>query len=183
MNIKTIRSILAAVWVIAASAVASAAALTPSQVTTLKTLCSTDQACTAFATSADDVGLAAWFNTPDAAYIVWRTSVSLREVQEDAAFDWTRVDNLSVGKACIWDSMFAFNNINPAQPNVRAGIDAAWVGTAADLAVRAAVYAKCKRAATRAEKALASGAGTNPSPSIMTFEGTISYADASQIRS
>lgn len=157
--------------------------MTPQQITTLKTLVAADPTASALAASADDIGLATWLNTPDATYIVWRTSVGLREIQEGASFDWTRVDNLSVGKARIWDSMFAFNAINPSQPNVRAGIDAAWAGLPADLAVRAAVYTKCKRAATRAEKAFASGSGTTGSPSVLTFEGTVSYADASQIRS
>ena len=66
---------------------------------------------------------------------------------------------------------------------MRAGIDAAWGGTAADLAVRASVYSKCRRQATRAEKALATGAGTTASPSTMTLIGDLSYAQASLIRS
>jgi hypothetical protein len=65
---------------------------------------------------------------------------------------------------------------------VRAGIDAAWVGTAADLAVRAAIYVHCKRNATRAEKVLATGTGSDASPGTMTFEGSLSYQDAFNAR-
>jgi hypothetical protein len=52
--------------------------------------------------------------------------------------------------------------INPTKPNVRAGINAVWVGTAADLAVRAAVYVHCQRDATVFEKLLkTAGNGTS----------------------
>ena len=58
-------------------------------------------------------------------WIVWRTSVSQDEVMQNG-FDWTRVDNLSVGKARIWE--WLFNNqsraFNPSKINVRAGIEA-----------------------------------------------------------
>lgn len=97
------------------------------------------------------------------------------EITSSATFDWTRVDNLTVGKARIWDMMFAnqTQSINPANSNIRAGIDAAWVGTAADLAVRAAVYERCKRAATRAESALVTGTGATATPGLLTWEGSI----------
>lgn len=118
------------------------------------------------------------------AFIVWRTSVLQDEIMQNG-FDWARVDNLSVGKARIWQWMFdnADRSFNPSRANVRAGIDATWVGTAADLAVRAAVYAHCKRAATRAEKILAASAtGTDVTPATMTFEGELSYQDVEQAR-
>lgn len=110
-------------------------------------------------------------------YVVWKTSVTDKEIQATAAFDWTRVDNLSVGKARIWDLMFKFGAINPSLSNVRAGIDATWVGTAADLAVRAAVYTNCKRFARRIEKLFATGTGTDVSPSVMSFEGSVPFTD------
>lgn len=161
------------------------AQLSAPQIATLKAYCLADSACTALHNAAADVQLAEWLNTADATYIVWRTSVTQEEIMQDAAFDWTRVDNLTVGKARIWDLMFrnSCQCIAPANSNIRAGIDAAWVGTAADLAVRAAIYAKCKRAATRAERALASGAGTTGSPATMSWSGVISSGEASTIRS
>ena len=51
--------------------------------------------------------------------------------------------------------------------NVRAGIEAVWVGTAADLAVRAAVYGHCKRNATRGQKLFSTGTGTTESPASL----------------
>lgn len=114
-------------------------------------------------------------------YVVWRTDVPLEEIMRNG-MDWTRVDNLSVGKARIWDWLSRLGTINASQPNVRSGIDATWVGNAADLAVRAAVYAHCKRGATRAEKLLASGTGSDASPGTMTFEGALTSEDVQAAR-
>jgi hypothetical protein len=112
--------------------------------------------------------------SPD--FIVWKTSVTSSEVMLNG-FDWTRVDNLSIGKSRIWEWMFQFGTIDASKPNIRAGIDATWVGTAADLAVRAAVYVHCKRSATLAEKLLATGTGSDASPATMEFEGQLTTDD------
>lgn len=119
------------------------------------------------------------YNTPAIpAHIVWRSRVPQDEIMQNG-FDWTQVDNLSVGKARIWE--WLFNNadrvFNPSKANVRAGIDATWVGTAQALAVRASVYAHCKRSATRAETLFASGAGSLATPSLLVFEGEINEVD------
>lgn len=112
------------------------------------------------------------------AYIVWRTSVSQDEIMQNG-FDWTRVNNLSVGSARCWEWLFdnLDNAINPSKANVRAGIDEVWKGTAPDLAVRTAVYAHCKRPATIAEKLLAAGSGTDASPSVMGYDGALTYRE------
>ena len=110
------------------------------------------------------------------AFVVWKTSVSIDEIMRNG-MDWARVDNLSVGKARIWDWMGRLGSFNPSKVNVRAGIDATWVGTAADLAVRAQVYTHCKRSATLIEKLLATGTGSGAVPATLGFEGLISYQD------
>jgi hypothetical protein len=74
-------------------------------------------------------------------------------------FDWTRVDNLTVGKARIWEFMTTLGVINPSQANVRAGILAVF-GTAGDLAMRLSIFGHCQRLATRVQKLFATGAGT-----------------------
>lgn len=111
-------------------------------------------------------------------FIVWRTSVTQDEIMMNG-FDWTRVNNLSVGSARCWEWLFAneMKSINPSKINIRAGIDEVWKGTAADLAVRAAVYVHCKRLATIAEKVLSTGDGTTVSPATMTFDGSLRYHD------
>lgn len=126
-------------------------------------------------------------NAPSSpAFIVWKTLVTRREILQNG-FDWTRLDNLSVGKARVWNDMFAWDAgdddpaINPSLPNIQAGINAVWVGTQADLDVRAAVYAHCKRTATVAEGLLATGTGSTASPGTLVQEGEITVQDAIDI--
>ena len=115
----------------------------------------------------DEHQLAALVNAPASpTYHVYRTSVPMSEIMLNG-FDWTRVDNLSAGKARIWEWMVEADPngraIDPSKLNIRAGINAVWVGTAGDLAVRAAVYAHCVRPATVAEKMFkTAGNGTAP---------------------
>jgi len=110
------------------------------------------------------------------AYVVWRNSVTRGEILQNG-FDWTRLDNLSVGKARIWSDIFVDGIINPAKANVRAGIEEVWKGTAADLAVREAVYSHCKTNATEGEKLFSVGVGTSVSPSTRNVVGNILYTD------
>lgn len=158
-------------------------ALTPAQLAALKADILADPVLNAFPNNSDGAfAIAAIYNiaaTPD--WIVWRTEVGVGEVMLNG-FNWTRVDNLSVGKARIWDWMTQFGTIDASKVNIRAGIDAVWVGTQADLDVRAAVYVHCKRKATRIEKLLSTGTGSDASPATMGFEGNISYPDIEAAR-
>lgn len=122
--------------------------------------------------------------TPD--FWVWRTAVSLSDINNNG-FDWVRVDNLSVGKARIWEWMFQTTGaINASKANVRAGIQECWKGTAADLAVQAVVFGHCQRLATRAEKLFATGAGTSVvdgiGPATMSVEGDLSFQEIQNAR-
>lgn len=159
--------------------------MTPEQLATLKTAILADPALASQPmTSGGALVIAEAFNLPASpAFTVWRTSVTQDEVMLNG-MDWARVDNLSVGKARIWSWMFAnaANSINPSKANIRTGIDATWVGTAADLAVRAAVYVHCKRLATRGEQLFATGTGSNAVPAVMGFEGAITADDVQQAR-
>lgn len=157
--------------------------LTTQQQQTLRALAQADPTASGYMETGDDVALAAWFNA-STSYIVWRTSVKRDELQGDG-FDWAQVDNLTTGQARIWDWIFdTSNSLNPSNFAVRKGIGECWKGTAAKTAVGAYVLSLCKRAATRAESALASGAGTTASPSTLseTGIGTMSYAEASTVR-
>jgi len=87
------------------------------------------------------------------AYFVWKSVVTRADVQAAVGFDWTRVDNLSVGKSRIWDWMFnAIDSMQPWRGNYRVGVNATWIGTQADLDVRAAVISACQRPVTNFEK-------------------------------
>ena len=123
-----------------------------------------------------------WYNRPaNPPKVVWKTALQLEEITSNG-FDWVRVDNLSVGKARIWEWMFGSEDksINPSKPNIRAGIAEVWKGTAADLAVQATVLAHCKRGTSRIESLFAVGAGTDASPATMGFEGMLTEMDISR---
>ena len=117
------------------------------------------------------------------AFIVWKSRVTQDEIMQNG-FDWTRVDNLSVGPARVWEWMFSNVNrsIDPSKANVRAGIEAVWKGVAADLAVRAAVYVHCKRSTTRVEKLLATGTGSDAVPALLGNEGKITANEVDSAR-
>ncbi len=156
-------------------------ALTPQQLITLRAACFADPASAAFFVEPGNAaGLQARLNgdsSPE--FSVWRESVTQDEIMQNG-FDWVRVDNLSVGKARIWEWLFnnASRSMNPSKPNVRAGIDECWKGTAADLAVRAAVYGHCRRAATVAEKVFATGVGTAENPAVAGWSGNVNSVEA-----
>lgn len=154
------------------------AALTLQQITTLKAMVQADLTAAALAASADDIGLAAWLNATDGTCVVWRHDVTIAEAH--AVMVWTEVDALTNGKARIWEWMRELGLLDARQANVRQGLADAFSAAAA---TRTALTVLAKRQATRAEKALASGACSNGAPSITTFVGTLSFADASVIRS
>lgn len=157
--------------------------MTPAQLQTLKAaiLASINPAVIAArAEPVNDTELARLYNLPST-FTAWKTKVTWDEIMENG-MDFTRVDNLTNGsKWRIWEWLFknSSNAINPSKANHRAGIDAAWVGTANDLAVRASVYVHCKRVATEAEKVFATGTGTDAVPGLFDWQGTLTAQDAS----
>lgn len=157
--------------------------LTTQQTAALRAAIDADQTLSALPNNPDgNAAVAAILNVTAApAFIVWRTDVPIDEIMRNG-MDWARVDNLSVGKARIWDWLGRLGSFDASRPNIRAGIDACWVGTAADLAVRAAVYTHCKRNATRAEKLFATGTGSDAVPATMTFQGELSARDVEEAR-
>ncbi len=157
--------------------------MTPQQLSTLKAaILANPELASLPMTSGGALIIAEAFNAvTNPAFIVWKTSVSIDEIMRNG-MDWARVDNLSVGKARIWDWLGRLGSFDASKPNVRAGIDATWVGTSADLAVRASIYVHCKRTATEAEKLFATGTGSGASPAVLTFEGVLSADDVAQAR-
>ena len=157
--------------------------MTPAQLATLKAAIDADPTLSAQGMDGDGLNFVA--DAMNAvlvpAFTVWRSSVPIDDIMRNG-MDWARVDNLSVGKARIWEWMSRLGSFNPSKTNIRAGIDAAWVGTAADLAVRAVIYTHCKRDAKRAEKLFSTGTGTVADPATMTFEGIITPGDVDTAR-
>lgn len=157
--------------------------LTTEQLAVLKAAILADPVLSAYPAGSDGAYEIALALNQDAepAFVVWRTAVPVDEIMRNG-MDWARVDNLTVGKARIWDWLGRLGTFDASKANIRAGIDAAWVGTAADLAVRATIYTHCKRNATRGEKVLATGAGSDASPATMGYEGALSWQDVDLAR-
>jgi hypothetical protein len=116
----------------------------------------------------------------DSTFVAWRSSVT-RDAVTTEGFDWTQVDNLTTGQARIWDLLFDTQTgaINPGEPGKRAAISECWKGTAAKVAVATFVLSRCKRFARRGERVFATGTGTDATPGLLTFEGTISAQNVS----
>lgn len=155
--------------------------LTTAQLQTLKAaiLAETDAGFVQARTLGQTPLMTEFYNQPST-FVVWRTSVTRQEIQDDPGFNFTQVDNLSTGsKYRIWDWMFDNPNktINATKQNIRDGIAATWTGNAQLLAIQAIVLAVCKRFAKRGEKLYATGAGTTGAPGALVFEGDITDSD------
>jgi hypothetical protein len=147
---------------------------------------STDPAVVEALAIRNDNGMTQLYNAdavPD--FYIWRNAV-LQDMIMQNGFDWVRVDNLSVGKARIWEWLFdnQGRQIDPSKANVRAGISECWKGTAPDLAVRLVVFGHCQKKASVAERVFAVGTGTasdvnGAGPADAGFFGPLSLNDVS----
>lgn len=162
----------------------AAQTLTPAQLTTLRNHIQASGDLNTLPDDADgDAEIARLLNqtaSPD--FFVWRTRLSSMDAQGGAGFDWTRVDNMTVGQARIWEYLTRFSTINPSLAAVRAGINAAFSGTVpGDVATRLAVFQEAQRRATRFEKLYAVGSGTSTTnagvgPATLVLEGAVTGA-------
>lgn len=131
----------------------------------------------------NDNEIARLYNLPST-YYVWKDKLLLSDLTNNG-FAWVEVDNLTVGKARIWEWMFDNDerSINPSKPNVRAGIAECWSGTTARNAVQAAILGHCKRLATKAERVYAAngdGTGALATPGYLgSLSGQIDVNDVS----
>ena len=161
--------------------------LSPAQLATLKAAIVADGALNALPNNSDgNFAIAVAFNQPASpAFTVWKTSVATDEIMLNG-FDWARVDNLTAGKARIWEWMTALGRINPSQDNVRVGVNACF-SAGPDSANRLAVFGHSSRLATRLEKLFATGSGTASNdqgvgPGLLVVEGTVSGQDIENAR-
>lgn len=165
-------------------------ALTTAQLTILKADIQANSDLNVNPSNSDgDLAIALLYNVnASPAYWVWKTSASGKVIMGDAGFDWTRVDNLSVGKARIWEWMLMSGTIDPSQANIRAGM-AACFSAVGDAATLTAILTECRRNATRAEKIFAVATvggngvrGSTANPDTMGFEGFITSQDVNSAR-
>lgn len=164
-------------------------ALTTAQLQTLKTYIAGQPDLSVEPNNDDgNFNIAGLLNKPDAvAYLVWRNNVLLQEVTGRSAFDWTRVDNLSVGKARIWEWMFDSGSCNPSLDNVRAGVNATFSTAGTDAPNRQSFFDASVRQVTRVERRYATGTGSAPNdtgvgPGKNATDGPITPAEVAQAR-
>ena len=160
------------------SATALAQQLTAPQMQTLKALAAADPTAAGYMATADDVALAAWYNTATT-YTIWHPAVTPERWDDHMIEGITQMDGLTVGKR---DTLFVVTSRTRdcRDADVRAAIDDL---TGTQNTLKARLVAACKRLATRAEKALSTGTGTDSAPGTAAWVGVLSYAEASTIRS
>lgn len=174
--------------------------LTPAQCTTLKALAMADQTAAALIAAGNDIALADWFNTPTANYI-WRSSVPVDEVFDaitwanltpvdapDGSAVYTNRALLCQSKQISLQILLKGERVAAAKAAVRGGLSDALLNVpsgaagAAQSAGWAAVKGVISRFGTRAEMALATGAGTQAAPSTPAFDGRLGYMDMPAIK-
>ena len=149
--------------------------LTAAQQTTLAAAirADTDPAVVAALDIRNDVLLAELYNAASTFY-VWRTAIPVDEYRD--ALVWTEVDGLTAGKARIWEWVTGQMTL-PLQAHktaVRQGLADCW---ASNTTTRPQLLAIAKRLASKAEKLFATGTGTEASPGLLGWEGTLTYTD------
>lgn len=150
-------------------------ALSAAQRTTLAAhiRANTDPDVVAALATRNDTELTRLYNL-DSGFYAWRPSIDVDEYRE--ALDWTEVDNLTAGKARIWEWVTGqmTRALESGKANVRAGLAQCW---AANSTTRTNLLAIAKRFATVAEEVFATGTGTENTPGDLVFEGSVTTTD------
>ncbi len=158
------------------------AQMTPSQITTLRAVVLAEPTLATARQNGDDYAIAAWLNAPATpAFTVWKTNVSVTAVGDNlVGTELAGLTSLNTSRlqAII---MLSPVGVNPSLADRRAFFDDVFSGTGGVL-TRGKLLTLWKRLATRAEKALATGIGTDAAPATLTWESTVSVTDASLLR-
>lgn len=180
------------------------AALTPAQQATLKADILADPVLSEKPMNSDGAyDIAAAYNLPAAVdYYVWKTSISTSDVFDqitwanftpqdapDGTQAWANRSLACQGKQFnVQTILTGRESINPSKANIRAGLQDALTGLPSGASGAnknggwANVNAVLYRKTNRIEKLLATGSGTTVSPSLLGYEGSISYQDVELAR-
>ena len=166
----------------------SVSALTTDQKVILKAAALAEPTIADCITGGNDVCVAEWFNE-SSTFIVWRNLVTQVEYQTSEAagttFSWSGTGGFisrTQGERDAWRTMFQSGSVDPSKANVIAAFNDIFSGNGAGaIATRLHLLTLSKRIATNAEKALATGTGSDASPGKLTFAGNVSVSDISGI--
>jgi hypothetical protein len=154
-------------------------ALTAQQQTTLANAikASTDPVVTAALLIRDDVTLTNWCNAAST-FVAWKTFVALGEVGK--TFIATAIAAITAGNNDKLTSYALWNptGVNPSRADTRAFFDDIF-SVAAGATTRTALLALWKRFATNAERAFATGTGTDATPGNVVWEGMLTITEVS----
>lgn len=147
--------------------------LTPAQLVTLKAAIAAEvDVPFAADRAAGNTGAMAVFYNGASTFIVWRTRVPVAELQ--GAYSWPEIIALTSGQEAALNLMLSLGYLNASDSNVRSGMSSIFTSAPTTLT---ALTALGKRAATRGEKAFATGTGTTVTPGLLVFEGSVSGDD------
>lgn len=115
------------------------------------------------------------------AYTVWKNVVPISQVGDN--FDAAELGGLTTADVSRLQVMadYAPSGINPSMPDRRLFFDDIFSGAGGTI-TRGKLATLWRRLATRGEKLFASGAGSDVSPSTMTFVGLITRNDVNAAR-
>lgn len=156
-------------------------ALSTAQQATLKASILADGTLAAAVTAGDDMTVAAAYNAAAApAFVVWKSNVSIGQVGDK--INATELAGLTTANVTRLQAIaqYAPNGVNPSLADRRQGFDDIFSGAGGTI-TRPALLALWKRTATRAEKALATGTGSDATPATLTSEGSLSPNEVSTI--
>lgn len=114
-------------------------------------------------------------------FTVWKTNVSINEVGKK--FVGTELAGLTTGNQTRLQTLAAYlaSGVNPSLIDNRNFFDDVFSG-AGGTNTRASLLALWKRTATRLEKLLTTGTGSDAVPATLGFEGQVSYQDIHKAR-
>ena len=128
-----------------------------------------------------DFEIARWYGLFTAAFIVWRTNVTITMVGDN--FVGSELSGLTTANQTRLQTIAQFSpsGINPSLEDRRFFFDDVFSG-AGGAATRAKLLILWKRLARNIEKVFATGTGLDASPATMVFEGTITSQDVENAR-
>jgi hypothetical protein len=198
---KTVRLLIAAALCFFAAH--AQAALSAADIATLRPIVQAEPTLAQAVATGNDYAIADWLNAsaaPD--FIVWRTTTPIADVENAIAWaNFTPSDSpdgtqtwLNRAIACqgkqfnLQIMIQGKTTISSGRANIRSGLQDALtnipsgVGGALQSGGWGILKPVLTRLATRAEKALATGAGNAATPAALGFEGAVSAAEASLLR-
>lgn len=152
-------------------------ALSTAQVQILRTalLANVDATFVSYRNAGATGAMADWYNTAGAK-IAWKTNVSVGTVGDNVVgTELAGLTSLNITRLqCILQ--MSPSGVNPSLSDRRAFFDDVFSGAGGAL-TRAKLLALWKRPMTRGEEVFATGTGTDASPALLGFEGSITNED------